>query len=82
MKYRKKPVVIEAWQYLNGPERVRGECRCSASSLPHVHTMHSGQIMNLEAGDWITPDGKPETYYPIKPDMFARTYEQVETDQE
>ncbi len=34
--------------------------------------------MLLEPGDWITPDGKPERYYPIKPEVFAMTYEAVE----
>jgi hypothetical protein len=74
-KYRKKPVVVEVWQFLNDADRVRGECHCGVSDRPHVHTMHDGQFVNLKKGDWITPDGKPETYYPIKPDIFAATYE-------
>lgn len=40
--------------------------------------MHDGQTVVLEAGDWVIPDGKPNTFYPCKPDVFEKTYEKVE----
>lgn len=86
-RFRKKPIVIEAEQFLPSkgqwPEGVRntpnGICGCALVGgegvLPHVHTMHMGQGVIVEEGDWIVPDGKPGTFYPIKPDVFALTYD-------
>jgi hypothetical protein len=77
MKYRKKPVVIEAWQYKG--IATPGVCIClPGKGKPHLHTMHDGQIVELVIGDYIIPDGKPNTFYPCKPDIFEATYEKVE----
>jgi hypothetical protein len=83
MKYRKKPVVIEAWQW-NGQlaGEMRGVCQCEVNSVPHLHTAHDnsiggGQIVFLSSGDWIIPESKTDRYYPCKPDIFAATYEPV-----
>jgi hypothetical protein len=83
-KFRKKPVVIEAWQW--GGEKageMPGVCQCDTNSVPHLHTAHEnsfrdgkGQIVFLTVGDWIIPEAKKEgRYYPCKPDVFAETYE-------
>lgn len=42
----------------------------------YVRTIH-GEIAIVRHGDWIIPDGKPGTFYPCKPDIFAATYEAV-----
>lgn len=42
-----------------------------------VRTMH-GDVAPVRHGDWIIPDGLPGTFYPVKPDVFAATYEPVE----
>lgn len=42
-----------------------------------VTTMH-GETAVVRHGDWIIPDGKPGTFYPCKPDIFAETYDAVE----
>lgn len=82
MKYRKKPVVIEAEQFARGISLVstqRGVCQCDAGSQRgHLHTMHKGQVVNLEEGDWIIPEPDGEHFYPCKPDVFAATYEPAE----
>ena len=83
MKYRKKPVVIEAWQYMPATvQPILGVCRDShtASIYPkdHLHTAHQNQIVYLENGDWIIPESDGEHFYPCKPDIFAATYEPVE----
>ena len=39
-----------------------------------VTTVH-GEKATVRHGDWIIPDGKPGTFYPCKPDIFAATYE-------
>lgn len=84
-KYRKKPVVIEAVQYVEYGKLVRGMCNSvscltpvDVNSEPHVHTIHKGQAVKLEVGDWIIPEPDGEHYYPCKPDIFEATYELVE----
>lgn len=41
-----------------------------------VMTAHE-QPVSLEDGDWIVPEPRPDRFYPIKPDIFAATYEVV-----
>lgn len=89
-KFRKKPVEIEAEQFhgvghyeAKGAPYPRGVCFCSAgfvdaeSPHAHLHTIHAGQTVNLAVGDWIVPEADGEHFYPIKPDVFARTYDPV-----
>ena len=80
-RYRKKPVVIEAEQYL-GNRYVTGMCESSSCTLwnnPHVHTIHNNQAVILKPGDWVIPEPDGEHFYPCKPDIFAETYELVTT---
>lgn len=76
-KYRKKPVVIEAIQY-NGSNNPFGAAKINEQGRSYIETMHDGQTVVLEVGDWVIPDGKPRTYYPCKPDIFEKTYELAE----
>jgi len=82
MKYRKKPVVIEAVQYIKYGILVNGMCNSqncfvSGNSDPHVHTTHNNQIVLLEVGDFVIPEPDGEHFYPCKPDIFQKTYELV-----
>ncbi len=82
-KYRKKPVVIDAEQYKEYGKLVKGMCNSqtcytSGNNEPHVHTIHKGQIVNLEVGDWIIPEPGGDHFYPCKPDIFKDTYDEVE----
>ena len=82
-KYRKRPVVIEAEQYVEYGKLVRGMCNSTAcfsagNEKPHVHTIHKVQIVNLEEGDWVIPEPDGLHYYPVKPDIFEATYEKVQ----
>lgn len=43
----------------------------------YIETMHAGQRVNLENGDWILPEPDGIHFYPCKPDIFAATYEAV-----
>lgn len=83
MKFRKKPVIIEAVQYTEYGKLVKGMCNSktcyvSGNIEPHVHTIHKGQIVNLEVRDWIIPESDGKHYYPVKPDVFEQTYEPVD----
>ncbi len=81
-KFRKKPVDIEAEQYTKYGELVKGMCNSRScftegNSKPHVHTIHQNQLVNLEVGDWVIPEPDGEHYYPVKPDIFDKTYDSV-----
>ena len=80
MKYRKKPVVIEATQWFKmGDHR-----RVVEFDQVDDHSFHGcGWIQTLEGGhivtpgDWIITGVKGE-HYPCKPDIFEMTYEVAE----
>jgi hypothetical protein len=80
MKLRKKPVVIEAFRWLEDevPEwwasitRVTMDLETSNVFLPTLEG-----VMMAQPGDYIIRGVKGEVY-PCKPDIFAMTYEPVE----
>lgn len=86
MKYRKKPVVIEAikWSGYNQKsmvdfmELIRGsgekEFRFDNDNLI-IHTLEGE--MKVQSGDYIIKGVKGEIY-PCKPDIFKETYEEIE----
>lgn len=77
MKFRKKPIVIEATQYTHPGCECRGveyEPETDFTSRPFVTTVHL-QKCYIEPGDWIIPEPDGVHYYPCKPDIFAATYE-------
>ena len=83
MKYRKKPAVIEAIQYIEYGKLVKGMCNSrscynSGNTEPHVHTIHNNQIVNLELHDYIIPESDGIHFYPCKPEIFEEIYELVE----
>lgn len=83
-KFRKKPVVIEAVQFLAASiekqESVADWCKgklCGTRLLsPHrvikIQTLEGEMVASV--GDWIIKGVKGE-FYPCKPDIFALTYE-------
>jgi len=86
MKYRKKPVIVEAFQLKNCkavklPDWVleRDDIYCSEDSEGNVVTLRistlEGDMFALN-GDWIIKSVKGELY-PCKPDIFEATYELV-----
>lgn len=76
-KYRKKPVVIEAIQFVDHHMAFPNRCTCSAKGLPHIHALEG--IMTPDINDWIITGVKGEVY-PCKPDIFEQTYEEVVED--
>jgi len=83
MRYRKKPMEIEAVQYKECGKLVKGMCNSrscysNGNTEPHVHTIHAGQIVLLDVGDYIIPESDGIHYYPCKPDIFEYTYAPVE----
>ncbi len=86
MKYRKKPVVIDAERWFkpgDHPEVVIKKsviglvCKnCKKFMRGHgwIKTLEGGHIVC--AGDWIITGVKGECY-PCKPDIFEATYESI-----
>ena len=92
MRYRKKPVEVEAIHFDGSHASVlavmrfvdagRGtrEIRIHADEDPaktHITIPTLEGDMRATAGDWIIRGVKGELY-PCKPDVFAQTYEPVE----
>jgi hypothetical protein len=83
VRFRKRPVVIEAVQFdgANAAELVEWAAR-STSDPPPLQLLGSGGLVipTLEGdlfaspGDWIIRGVRGE-YYPCKPDIFEATYE-------
>lgn len=84
MKFRKKPVVIEAVQWTeNNESEVTAFLKMGEFSSAGYVKGRYVEIGTLEGtmiaspGDWIIKGVKGE-YYPCKPDIFAATYEPAE----
>lgn len=78
MKFRKKPVVIEAVQFTS--ERLEACCRfigrehIGSASPDHIEILTLEGSLSARLGDWIIKGVKGE-FYPCKADIFEATYE-------
>jgi hypothetical protein len=80
MRFRKKPVEIEAIQW-TGENLLE---ICNFMGKMHIETKNNCLVIKtLEGnhyarkGDWIVKGVKGE-FYPVKPDIFEMTYEKVD----
>jgi len=81
-RYRKKPVVIEAWQlHLGNTDQVAawcgGEVTMHAEGDHVVITTLEGNVV-AGPGDWVIK-GVAGEFYPCKPGIFNATYESEAT---
>lgn len=82
MKFRKKPVIIEAvrWKGNNiGDIKELSDNRhvtlsAHTTSIIEIETLEGN--MKASIGDWIIKGVKGEIY-PCKPDIFEKTYEKI-----
>lgn len=90
MKYRKKPVIVEAIQYKEdnlqeimdfvGPSlRVDGSCSAAETGMKirhdvYIHTLEGD--MHVDYLDFVIK-GVHGEFYPCKPNIFEKTYEPV-----
>ncbi len=75
-KYRKRPIVVEAFQWLASHGVGQGVLWNSIKGHYYVVTIH-GQETIVNSGDWIIMELDFVHHYPCKPDVFAATYEEV-----
>lgn len=87
-KYRKKPVVIEAYQIIDPKDEqtrpipnwlieatIKGVVRPYTDGTLVIDTLEGP--MRAQIGDWII-QGIQGELYPCKPEIFAATYEKAE----
>lgn len=82
MKYRKKPVVIEAVQFHGGNAEEINAWSGNVVQPARPDQMRIGTLEGLmyaSLGDWIIRGVQGE-FYPCKPDIFEATYEEVDDD--
>ena len=77
-KYRKKPVVIEAIQWIGNNlseiDNFIGRTVDNKETTLVIHTLEGD--MEASIGDYIIKGVNGE-FYPCKPDIFDKTYEEV-----
>lgn len=81
MRFRKKPVEIEAMQFdgNNGYEILEWAKPASfigATDRLTISTLEGG--MTVSVGDWVIRGVQGE-FYPCKPDIFETSYERIDT---
>lgn len=86
MKYRKKPIIIEAIQFEDNSDRIieihefmggdtiRVNYEDKDNPYLKIETLEG--IMKASVGDYIIKGVNGE-FYPCKPDIFEKTYERV-----
>lgn len=82
-RFRSRPVEIDAIQFTGdntaeiwdafGTAGIYGPTEDNPDHL--VLTTVHGDPAPARPGDWVIPDSAPSTFYPCKPDVFARKYE-------
>lgn len=84
MRFRKKPVEIEAWRWDGAtplhalPDWILQGKHINADYLKGILFIDTLEgTMRASPGDWIVKGVKGELY-PVKPDIFAETFEPVE----
>lgn len=81
-QYRKKPVVVDAVHWVGGVDSLGEVCefmQCTVTNDPILETIRISTLegtMTASKGDWIIRGVRGE-FYPVKPDIFASTYELV-----
>ena len=86
MKYRKKPVVIEAVQFVDTEESILKLSELGLDPVRIDYADLDNPILKIETleglmvateGDYIIKGVQGE-FYPCKPDIFEETYEELE----
>jgi hypothetical protein len=91
MKFRKKPVVIDAVKFvptIDGEAQMKAFLGASLGKIDYHGSKCEAEILTLEdghdnrvkhiatEGDWIIKGVQGE-FYPCKPDIFEATYEAI-----
>ena len=88
MKFRKRPVIIDAWYLSKQMHIIAFQNFCKINNLPDFKCVYENNenkmfIPTLEGemvakcGDWIIKGVNGE-YYPCKSEIFEKTYDRVD----
>lgn len=78
MKFRKKPVVVEAIQWFKAGDHPAVDFNgVNDMGTEHYSIRTLEGRLNVSQGDWIIKGVEGE-FYPCKPNIFEKTYEKVE----
>lgn len=87
MKYRKKPVVIEAWQFTDeNKDQLLHNLQSFQMNIQYSFSKEGNPViliptlegeMTASIGDYIIKGIRGE-FYPCKPDIFEQSYELAE----
>lgn len=78
-KYRKKPVVVDAWKFPDEVQHIPSDIEfIDIGSAVAIKTLE-GEMLVVE-GSYIIRGVKGE-YYPCDPEIFEMTYEEVTDDE-
>ena len=75
MRFRKRPVVIEATQWFKLGDH-SGVVEYGVNGCGWIETLEGGHVVS--PGDWIITGVKGELY-PCKPEIFEMTYEPIDS---
>lgn len=87
-RYKKKPVIIEAIQFIDTTDRIieiqefvgrdlRIDYADPKNPIMKIETLEG--VMNASVGDFIIKGVNGE-FYPCKPDIFEKTYEPADNE--
>jgi len=79
MKFRKKPLVIEAVQFIGNDAECLAFCPIAKDPVDNKDNLIIPTLegeMRVSFGDWIIKGVNGE-FYPCKPDIFEKTYDKV-----
>lgn len=75
------PKIVKALQFtggdLNTYTGIVCDSGCHRCLLPHVHTIHEGQVVALEIGDWVVQEPDGVHYYPVRDNYFRQHYSEA-----
>lgn len=77
MKFKRIPLVIEAFQFIRSRKPwPKGVCLCEAGlKATHVHTIH-GPVYVTNT-DWIVAERDGKHFYPIDNETMQETYKRI-----
>lgn len=84
MRYRKKPVEVEAVRFINGEVDEKPGWILNAFYTLNIYVNSFGTYISTLEGDMRVSDGDyiirgvQGEIYPCKPDIFEQTYEAIE----
>lgn len=80
MKFRKKPIVVEAEQFLGvQPLPFTDDGACCYDGKRWYVTNSDGKKVQIVVGDWVIREFDGQGFYPCENAMFRKLYEPIDS---